>query len=57
MIVTARKIKIFGLFIILFQCAIVASIGYVGYKVYKLDWTHGLKGAVHQVWEGNTAQQ
>lgn len=57
MIVTARKIKLFALFILLFQMTIVSGICYAGYKIYSLDWSHGLKGALTQVWEGSDAGQ
>lgn len=57
MIVTARKVKLFGLFIILLQLAFISGLGYVGYKIYSLDWSHGLKGAITQVWEGHPVQQ
>lgn len=30
------------------------AVGYGGYKIYKnLDFSHGLKGVVEQVWYGN----
>lgn len=52
-----RQFKIFALFVLLFQLSIVAGLGYLGYKIYQLDWSHGLKGAIHQVWEGHGADQ
>jgi hypothetical protein len=35
-------------------CVIVAVVSYGSYKVYKMDWSHGLKGVIVTMWCGRS---
>lgn len=56
---TLFKVFFVSVFVIVFFIfiAVISVNGYFAYKASQLDWDHGVKGVVEQVWYGKENQQ